>query len=158
MLHLTNETFFRLPVSRTFHGRDIFAPVAAHLSTGGDPLQMGKPMGNPIRIPSDRSVREGDTLLGRVTGIDHFGNVLTNIHSEDLAPFPGECQMVIRVLKEKIERVSKTYADGAKGELIALFGSTGHLEIAVNSGRADRSLNLDESQRLPGVTVDWIEP
>ena len=158
VIHLTNEKFFRLPVSCTFHGRDIFAPVAAHLSSGSDPLEMGKPMGNPISIPDDRPVREGDTLLGRVTGIDHFGNVITNIHSEDLVPFPGKGQMVIRVLKEKIERVSKTYADGAKGELIALFGSTGYLEIAVNSGRADRRLNLDESQPLPGVTVDWIDP
>ncbi len=158
VIHLTNETFFQLPVSRTFHGRDIFAPVAAHLSTGGDPLQMGKPMENPVSIPDDSPVREGNTLLGRVTGIDHFGNVITNIHREDLVPFPGSGQMVIRVLKEKIETVSKTYADGEMGELIALLGSTGHLEIAVNSDRADRLLNIDESQSLPGVTVDWVEP
>jgi S-adenosyl-L-methionine hydrolase (adenosine-forming) len=157
-IHLTNEKYFRPPVSCTFHGRDIFAPVAAHLSMGSDPLQMGKPMGNPVSIPDDRPVREGDTLLGRVTGIDHFGNVITNIHREDLHPFPGKGQMVIRMEKEKIERVSKTYADGAKGELMALFGSTGHLEIAVNSGRADRLLNLDESQSLPDVTVGWVEP
>jgi S-adenosyl-L-methionine hydrolase (adenosine-forming) len=156
IIHLTNETFFRPPVSHTFHGRDIFAPVAARLSMGTDPLKMGNLMGNPVSIPDNGPTREGDTLLGRVTRVDHFGNVITNIHREDLAPFLGNGQMVIRVKEERIKGVLKTYADGANGELIALLGSTDHLEIAVNSGRADHRLNLNEASGLPVVRVDRI--
>lgn len=158
IIHLTNEKFFLAKVSHTFHGRDIFSPVAAHLSMGIDPLEMGHPVENPVSIPDDRPTREGDTLLGRITGIDHFGNVTTNIHREDLAPFMGSGQMVIRVNEDRFKGVRKTYADGANGELFALFGSNDHLEIAVNSDRADRLLNIDESQSLPDVTVVWIEP
>lgn len=156
IIHLTNETFFRPPVSHTFHGRDIFAPVAAHLSMGTDPLKMGNLMGNPVSIPDNRPTRKGNTLLGRITRVDHFGNVITNIHREDLVPFLGNGQMVIRVKEKRIKGVLKTYADGVNGELFALFGSTDHLEIAVNSGRADHRLNLDESQSPPVIRVEWM--
>ena len=158
IIHLTNETFFLAKISHTFHGRDIFAPVAAHLSMGTDPLKMGNLMGNPVSIPDNRPTWEGDTLLGRITGVDHFGNVITNIHREDLVAFLGNSQMVIRVKEERIKGILKTYADGANGELFALLGSTDHLEIAVNSGRADRLLNIDGKRSLPVVAVDRVEP
>ena len=158
IVHLTNEKFFLPHISRTFHGRDIFAPVAGHLSLGTDPLKMGDPMENPMRIPDTTPTRKGDSFFGRAVRIDHFGNVITNICREDLVRFLGSRQMVIRVEKERIEGVTKTYADGEKGKLLALFGSTDHLEIAVNSGRADRHLNLDKAHGLPVVAVDRITP
>lgn len=158
MVHLTNEEFFLPCISRTFHGRDIFAPVAGHLSLGTDPLKMGEPMEKPITIPDTTPTRKGDTLFGRAMRIDHFGNVITNIRREDLVRFLGSRKMVIRVEKESIEEVVETYGDGEKGRLLALFGSTDHLEIAVNSGRADHHLNLDEAHGLPVVAVDRIEP
>jgi S-adenosyl-L-methionine hydrolase (adenosine-forming) len=111
-----------------------------------------------VSIPDNRPTRDGNTLLGRVTGIDHFGNVITNIHREDLVPFLGNRPMVIRVGREKIHRLLGTYADGATGELMALFGSTDHLEIAVNSGRADRHLNLDAENDFPVIAVDRVQP
>jgi len=158
IIHLKTTKFFLPRISRTFHGRDIFAPVAAHLSLGIDPLRMGAPMENPISIPHMTPARKGDTLIGRAVRIDHFGNVLTNIHREELARFMGNCRMVIRVEQEKIDSLLGTYADGAKGELMALFGSTDHLEIAVNSGRADHYLNLDAASGLPVVAVHRILP
>ena len=158
MVHLKNEKFFLPHISRTFHGRDIFAPVAGHLSLGTDPLKMGEHMENPVSIPDTTPTRKGDTLFGRAVRIDHFGNVITNIRRKDLVRFLGSRQMVIRVEKERIEGVKGTYADGAKGRLLALFGSTDHLEIAVNSGRADRHLNLDATHGLPVVAVDRVEP
>ena len=157
MVHLTNEKFFLPHISRTFHGRDIFAPVAGHLSLGTDPLIMGDSMENPMRIPDITPTRKGDTLFGRAMRIDHFGNVITNIRREDLARFLEGRQMVIRVKKESIGGVMETYADGAKGRLLALFGSTDHLEIAVNSGRADRLLNIGPAHSLPAVTVHRVQ-
>ncbi|MCG6879850.1 MAG: SAM-dependent chlorinase/fluorinase [Deltaproteobacteria bacterium] len=158
MVHLTNQNYFLPRISRTFHGRDIFAPVAGHLSLGIDPLAMGERFTNPIRLPHETPTLKGDTLLGRAVRVDYFGNVITNIHREELARFLGNRQMLIRVGKETIEGVVNTYADGPKGKLLALFGSTDHLEIAVNSGRADRLLNIDGTQSLPVVAVDRVAP
>ena len=153
-VHLTDQNFFLPHISRTFHGRDIFAPVSGHLSLGVDPLTMGERFINPIRLPDAKPTLKGDTLLGRAVRVDHFGNVITNIHREELARFLGNRQVLIRVRKEAINGVVNTYADGPKGKLLALFGSTDHLEIAVNSGRADRFLGLDETHALPVVEVD----
>jgi len=115
-------------------------------------------MENPVSIPDNSPTRDGNTLLGRVTRTDHFGNVITNIHREDLVPFLGNGPMTIQVGREKISRVLGTYADGATGELMALFGSTDHLEIAVNSGRADHRLKLDGVSGFPAVAVYRIAP
>lgn len=158
MVHLTNKKIFPPHISRTFHGRDIFAPVAGHLSLSMDPLKMGEPMENPVSLPDMTPTRKGDTLFGRAMRIDHFGNIITNIRREDLVRFLGSRQMVIRVEKESIEGIKETYADGAKGRLLALFGSTDHLEIAVNSGRADHHLNLDEAHGFPVIAVDRVKP
>jgi len=157
LIHLTRKEFFRPHISRTFHGRDIFAPVAGHLSLGIDPSKMGEIMKDPVTLPDTAPVQQGDTLLGRAVGIDHFGNVITNIHREELNRFAGNRQTIIRVGKERINGILKTYADGAKERLLALFGSTDHLEIAVNAGRADRLLNLDKTQGLPVVAIDRVE-
>ncbi|HKI48948.1 MAG TPA: SAM-dependent chlorinase/fluorinase, partial [Desulfobacteria bacterium] len=131
LIHLTRKKFFLPHISRTFHGRDIFAPVAGHLSLGIDPSKMGEIMKDPVTLPDAAPIQKGETLLGRAVGIDHFGNVITNIHREDLNRFAGNRQMVIRVGKKSINGILKTYADGETGKLLALFGSTDHLELAV---------------------------
>ncbi len=154
MIHLTNERYFLPHISRTFHGRDIFAPVAAHLSTGVNPLKMGNAMENPMTLPDTPPTREGDTLVGRIVNIDHFGNIITNIHREEMTRFLGGHQAIIRVGDKKIQGIMTTYGDGTQGKLLALFGSNDFLEIAVNSGRADHRLKLDESHTLPVVAVD----
>ena len=151
MVHLTNQNYFLPRISRTFHGRDIFAPVAGHLSLGVDPLAMGERLIDPIRLPDATPILEGGTLLGRAVRVDHFGNVITNIHREELARFLGNRQLLIQIGNETITGIVNTYADGPKGKLLALFGSTDHLEIAVNSGRADRLLNIHGTHALPVV-------
>lgn len=156
LIHLTRKEFFLPHISRTFHGRDIFAPVAGHLSLGADPSKMGEIIEDLMSLPDAAPIQQGETLLGRAVGIDHFGNIITNIHRDDLTRFVGSRQMVIRVGKARINGIVETYADGAKGKLLALFGSTDHLELAVNSGRADSLLNLDEAHELPAVTVDRV--
>ncbi len=156
MIHLTHKDFFLPRISNTFHGRDIFAPVAGHLSLGMDPLKMGEVMEDPVSLPDTAPLRKKDSLVGKVVGIDHFGNVITNIHHDEWVRFLGNRQMMIRVSGKKIRRIAKTYADGEEGELLALFGSNGYLEFAVNSGRADRLLNLDEARSLPSVMVDRV--
>ena len=158
IIHLKTRKFFLPYISHTFHGRDIFAPVAGHLSLGIDPLKMGLLMENAVSIADMSPTQKGNTLFGRAVRIDHFGNVVTNIHREELARFLGNRRMVVRVAQKKIDRLLKTYAEGEHGKLMVLFGSTGHLEIAVNSGRADSHLNLGEMHRLPMVKVDRVDP
>jgi S-adenosylmethionine hydrolase len=154
LIHLTRKEFFLPRISRTFHGRDIFAPVAGHLSLGVEPSKMGEIMEDPMSLPDAAPIQKEGTLFGRGVWIDHFGNIITNIHRDDLNRFVESRQMVIRVGKARINGIVETYADGAKGKLLALFGSTDHLELAVNSGRADTLLNLDEAHELPAVAVD----
>ncbi len=154
MVHLTKEMFFLPVISNTFHGRDIFAPVAGHLSLGADPLEMGDIIQNPVTLPDMEATQEGDALVGRISRVDHFGNVVTNVHRDELVRFLGDRQAIIRVAGKTINGIAQTYADGPEGELLALFGSTGHLEIAVNSGRADRHLGLRKTDGLLAVKIE----
>jgi len=83
--HVTSRRYFLNPVSHTFHGRDIFAPVAAHLSLGLDPGELGPVVADPVQLPAHIPQRFGDELRARVVHIDHFGNLITNVTAADLA-------------------------------------------------------------------------
>lgn len=152
IIHLTERDYFLPHVSHTFHGRDIFAPVAAHLSLGIDPMKMGPPITDPVltQLPAPR--QNGETLFGQIVRVDNFGNLITNIHSKDLAEFAEPGQTVIKVGDMVIEEVRKTYTEVKKGDLLALIGSSGFLEIAVNLGRASERLGVD-SEKLVGTKV-----
>lgn len=137
-----NRDWFLHPVSSTFHGRDIFAPIAAHLSMGRDLSDLG-PKLNPESIfllPPDLPERtESRGLAGRVTGVDSFGNLVTNISSDVFLTTFGngaEKNVVIRIAGHMIKGIAKTYGGKAKKAPLALFGSTGFLEISVNLGNA----------------------
>jgi S-adenosylmethionine hydrolase len=122
---LTNERYFRLPVSSTFHGRDIFGPVAAHLSLGVALEELGEPVERIVALPPFRARRQPDgSLRGRVLHIDAFGNLVTDVRVEDLSSRSA----VIEVAGHSIEGVSATYEPGA--DLRAIAGSSGYLEIA----------------------------
>ena len=134
---LSNEAYFRHPVSSTFHGRDIFAPVAAHLSLGVPLEELGQPVERILALPPFRARRRADgSLAGRVIHIDAFGNLVTDVRCADLPPQP-----VVEVGGERIEDVSTTYGEG-RG-LLAVIGSGGYLEIAVAGGSAARHLKAD---------------
>jgi S-adenosylmethionine hydrolase len=153
IIHLMEKRYFLPHVSHTFHGRDIFAPVAAHLSHGADPLKMGKIITDPVSLRLPILKKNEKTLCGQIVRVDNFGNLITNIHHEDLAQFSGTGKTVIKVGTLTIENVRETYAEVKKDEALALIGSSGYLEIAVNLGRASERLGID-SKELTGVKVE----
>ena len=136
---ITNPRFWREPVSPTFHGRDIFAPVAAHLSLGTPIREFGKSITSLVRLPIPQSRREEDgSLVGQVSHIDSFGNLTTNIKSDRL-PSGGQT-VIVEIANQRINQLSRTYAKG-KG-LLALIGSSDYLEIALTGGSAAGFLHV----------------
>ena len=153
VIHLTESRYFLPHITHTFHGRDIFAPVAAHLSRGVDPRKMGHPISDPVpfKIPRPQQTRE--VLSGRIIRVDHFGNLITNILQKDLDQFSGTARPIIKIGELLIEGVSKTYADTSAGETLAMIGSSGLLEIAVNLGRACDRLGMN-SEDIIGIRIE----
>lgn len=143
LVRVENSRFFLHPVGMTFHGRDIFAPVAAHLSLG-IPLNALGPAVDPSSLAAvdvRRAVwdRQRDQIIGNVTGSDRFGNLLTNIDASLIDRFLGHHQgstAIVRLGETRIEGIKSTYAQCPGGELMALVGSRNRLEIAVNGGSA----------------------
>jgi S-adenosylmethionine hydrolase len=138
---LTNPDYWLHPVSSTFHGRDIFAPVAAHLSLGVAPQALGTPVADLVWLPGLQPAREDGAILGEVLYADHFGNLITNISSQDLA---GYTVTEVEISNRRIPRLSGTYhgGDAPAGELVALIGSHGYLEIARPDGSAAAALGV----------------
>ena len=137
--HITAEHYFLQPVSNTFHARDIFAPVAAYLAKEVDSLKFGEEAEEYVRFsaPKPKAVDE-NRLRGVVLKIDRFGNLITNITPQD-APMlfgPGAKGFKIVVGNREITEISTAYAEGTPGEIIAILGSMGFLEIAANRGAA----------------------
>lgn len=142
---LTEQRFWLDPVSDTFHGRDVFAPVAAHLSLGVPAEQLGQPVSEIQRLATPQpSGRLPGTVTGEVVYADHFGNLVTNIDAESLL-LSGEItsQVTVEIKGRRILGLSRTFHDAsvqATDGLIALAGSHGYLEIAVRDGSAARFL------------------
>lgn len=137
-----NNPDYRLPqVSATFHGRDLFAPAAAHLACGVDPRQMGEPFPTPdlVRLPSLEPRRRPDgAWLGEVLHVDRFGNLVSNCQ------WPRtKDQIQVTIGRARIAGLSRTFADVAPGELVAYVGSSGYLEIALREGSAAAHLGVD---------------
>ncbi|MFI5394561.1 MAG: S-adenosyl-l-methionine hydroxide adenosyltransferase family protein [Candidatus Binatia bacterium] len=132
---MATETFFRHPVSRTFHARDIFAPVAAHLSRGVAPEEFGPVIDSIIelKVPEARCV--GSTISGAVVHVDHFGNLVTNITAEALPRFPAQ-QVSVSISGTPVAGPVSAYAAVPEGSPLAIVGSWGTLEVAVRNGSA----------------------
>jgi len=134
-------------LSHTFHGRDLFAPAAALLAAGSPIGQLGTPFSPRARL-SWPEVRVTDLdVRGAVIHVDHFGNLITNIRPNHLSAFE---QVTITLGSTEIRGISKSYGDVEPGGLLAVWGSHGGLELAVNGGRADRRL---ECERFSSVEV-----
>lgn len=144
-IHLRNPEYFLRPISATFHGRDIFAPVAAHLSMGAALRGLGEFVEDPVSLEVPSASRVGDRLLGHVVRVDRFGNLITNISRELLYEFLSRDIPVIRIGTLVIEGLSKAYASVKPGEPLAIIGSGDTLEIAVNSGSACELIEADEN-------------
>ena len=135
---ITKPQFWRSPVSPTFHGRDIFAPVAARLSLGFPPTDFGEAISSVMMLPLPQPYQAPDgSLVGHILHIDSFGNLITNIKSANL---PQTNQTVtIEVGNRLISELSRTYDEGE--ELLALIGSSGYLEVSLKGGNACAFLN-----------------
>jgi S-adenosyl-L-methionine hydrolase (adenosine-forming) len=139
--HIVSEHYFRHPVSNTFHGRDIFAPVAAWLSKSWQTASFGEPITDLVRFTIPKPKVSGNVIKGVVLRTDRFGNLVTNITPEDApALFAEPGKFLIRVGNAQINKLVQTFGQGAAGEAIAFLGSSGYLEIAVNKGNAAKTL------------------
>ena len=144
-VHLTKPEFWLPQVSSTFHGRDIFAPVAARLSLGIDPLRMGERISKltALPVPKPQKGPNGE-MAGEVIDVDSFGNLITNLKTEDLPEIIDA--ITIEVAGQKIHGLVSTYGEGQG--LIALVGSSGRLEIAVRNGNAAAVLKAQAGDRV----------
>jgi len=144
-VELTEDRYFRHPVSHTFHGRDIFAPVAAHLAAGV-PLEKLGPAVEPQTIQLPEPWQVDDDLELHVLRIDRFGNVITDLTEDRYRQWldeTGDGEVICQIGALIIPGISRTYGDVPPGKPLACFGSTGRLEIAVRNGHAAEDLTLD---------------
>ncbi len=147
---LAEPSLRRAVVSPTFHGRDIFAPAAAHLALGVPPERFGPEIVDPIKLQPPRVRREGGAVVGEVLFVDHFGNLVTNLDVEDLPPVERS-QLQVSVGGRTLVPVRTTYAEIPAGGAVALIGSSGYLEVAMREGSAQRLLGLDDACGMPVV-------
>jgi hypothetical protein len=136
VVELTERRYARPTVSRTFEGRDRFAPAAAWLAKGIELSALGRPAASVHRIALPRPQRTADGVTGEVLRVDRFGNLITNIDRTTVLQLVQTGTFEIRVGSHQVPHLYSTYADAAPGEICALFGSTDHLEIAANGASA----------------------
>jgi S-adenosylmethionine hydrolase len=142
VVELTERRYARATVSRTFEGRDRFAPAAGWLAKGVDLSALGRSAGTVYQITIPAPQIGEDLLAGEVLRVDRFGNLVTNIDRKTFDRFAHANGIEINAATHRIGRVVATYAEAGVDEVCALFGSTDHLEIAVNAGNASERLNL----------------
>ncbi len=144
---ITNPKYFRASVSPTFHGRDVIAPVGAHIANGLDVSELGPEIeeSNAVFFDQlDAHCTEQGELKGKVVAIDHFGNLITNITFEQLSaclPAGSQSGLRIRLGSRVIENLVETYGSMPAQTVSALIGSRGYLEIAINKDSAAERLN-----------------
>jgi S-adenosylmethionine hydrolase len=137
--HITSDHYFRMPVSNTFHARDIFAPVAGYLAKQVDSHKFGDEIEDYVRFAAPKPKATGENRMRAVVlKVDRFGNLITNVTPADVpalfAAKPGAFKIVVG--SREITEIRSTYAEGSPGEVFGIIGSMGYLEIAANRGAA----------------------
>jgi len=137
--HITSDHYFRQPVSNTFHGRDVFAPVAAYLAKQVDSHKFGDEIEDYVKFAAPRPKPAGENRMrGVVLKIDRFGNLITNVSPNDVpalfAAKPGAFKIMVG--SREITEIRTAYAEGAPGEVFGILGSMGYLEIVANRAAA----------------------
>jgi S-adenosylmethionine hydrolase len=135
IIHLSNPTFQLQTISKTFHGRDIFAPVAAHLSLGVPVKEFGEKLDSFVELVVPKVIRQEQQIGGEIVYVDSFGNLFTNIRERDLTGLAKD-RLRIVLGPTEIGGLAVNYASVVAGEFVCLFNSWGFLEIAVNKGNA----------------------
>ncbi len=147
---VTNREFFLPELSNTFHGRDIFAPVAAHLSKGINHQKLGEKVDTIQKIEMPKPIHSPDgTITGEVIHIDRFGNLITNITGKIIKRIQVKSQKLsIFAGNKRIDKICTSYTDVQEKEELAIIGSSGLLEISVNRGSAQNILQLEKGDKL----------
>jgi hypothetical protein len=145
---ILNPDFMLSRPHPTFHGRDVFAPAAAHLSMGVSFDEVGSPITDPVILPIPKPERVGQSIEGKVIYVDRFGNLTTNIEEEMLT---GQIK-IVTAGDAVIGGISRYFAEAKIGAPLALINSFGLLEIAVNHGNASEIIGLGKGDR---VRVAW---
>jgi S-adenosylmethionine hydrolase len=148
VVELTERKYARPTVSRTFEGRDRFAPAAAWLARGVDLSALGRPVTTWQTLPLHEPVVLAGRIDGEVWRIDRFGNMITNIDRASFSRIASGGGISITAGGRAIDRLVSTYAEAAPGTVCALFGSTDHLELAVNGGSAAATLGMTRGARV----------
>ncbi len=150
---LDKEEFFLEKVSATFHGRDIFAPVAARLACGMAPEKLGRRISDEFRFPAKVPQIDGHVIRGEALFEDRFGNLITNIPEDLFRTFARSRPFAIGVGDVVLRSLHRTYGEAPDQDIVALFGSAGFLEIAEVSGNAAKSLKAVRGMPVT-VTVE----
>src|SRR5437867_1810116 len=154
VFRLTERRFWRPTLSSTFHGRDILAPVAGHLSLGEDPRNLGPLVDDWVRLEMNPPVIESDRLVGEVIFIDHFGNLITNIPGSEFARL-GNQRVQIMVGDQHVHHHVRAYGEAEKGTLVALVSSSDLMEVAMSGGSAQKKLGAHVGTP---VTIQVVSP
>ena len=146
---LTETQFFRRPVSNTFHGRDIFAPVAAALSLGQEPQEFGAAVNDIVHLePLEPNIVDAQTIEGRIIHIDRFGNCITNVTNQMLASRRAPAAWKISLNGAEINSFHSFFAEAGTNEIFCTTGSAGFLEISVRNASAAKTLNAERGQAV----------
>jgi len=143
IVEITNDRYFLKPVSDTFHGRDVFAPVAAHLSLGKRIGALGRRIETIKHLALPLTRRLKNKLIGKIVYVDHFGNLVTNITRADFADFIKDRGFKIHIANYQINKISRSYEEGEKGRPSAIFDSFDNLEIFLGQASAKERLFPD---------------
>jgi len=140
---ITNPKLMLPNVSSTFHGRDVFAPAAAHLSNGVPPSDFGPGIRDVVKPEFAKVKRSNGTLIGEVLHVDGFGNVITNISEQDKTKLQAREWILAELPNRNLRlRFSKAYAEAKPKEALAIIGSHGYVELAVNQGNAGEAFHI----------------
>ena len=139
VFEITAEHYFRKPVSRTFHGRDLFAPVAAWMARGIEPFRFGNEIGDPVRLDWPRVRRAAENeFAGAILHVDRFGNLISNFPAQDMEKVVerGNIAFQYWIKDQLIQAIYGSYAEAPAGQLFAICGSSGYVEFSVRNGSA----------------------
>src|SRR5262245_363400 len=150
---VSNDRYFRKPVSQTFHGRDIFAPVAAHIAAGVPATRMGRLIADYLKPLSAKPQRSGKrTWTGQVLKIDRFGNIVTSFHSSEF-PNLARQNFTMTVGPMETSMLARNYMECGPGELFVIEGSGGYYEVSLSQGSAARHIRCEV-----GAAVELLIP
>ena len=154
IVHLDKSKYWLPEVSHVFHGRDVFAPIAAHLASGVPLHALGTPIHDPVKLALPKPQRTENGWRGEIIHIDHFGNVASNIRVEHLGEDVNRRdRIIVRVNGAEIHGLVNTFGERPEGELIALLGSTGNLIVSVVNGSATQALGTRVGDEVYAIIV-----